>query len=236
MVYSFYFYNNSFLFYKNIGGNIAVSLSSHLIEQNITKPKLQVLIYPMLQFFDFSLPSYRINLPKRVLGVIDHDNFKDFIEHFTGFKVDDSLFMNGHTSSEQKEEYSKFVNTDYLPYHLKKHSLNKITQLNSTIRKGSELTKILLNKEVSPLLVDDDYLFNHTPINTFLLTTEMDILRDDGFIYADRLRRIGKNIEHKHYENLFHGIISLIHGPLEFKYAQKLVKDISDHINSVIYS
>ena len=207
-----------------------------MIEKNIAKPKLQVLIYPMLQFFDFTLPSYRLNLPKRVLGVIDHDNFKDFIEHFTGYKVDDTIFMNGHTSSEQKEKYSKFVSTNHLPYDLKNHGLSEMFQLNSTIDMASELTRILLSKDVSPLLVDDEYLHKNTPLNTFLITTEMDILRDDGFIYANRLKSIGKNVQHIHFDNLFHGIVSLIHGPLEFTYAQQLIKDISDQINNLIYS
>jgi arylacetamide deacetylase-like 3/4 len=197
---------------------------------------MQVLIYPILQFFDFTLPSYRLNLPKRVLGNIDHENFKNFIHYFTGYEVDDTIFVNGHTSSWHKDEYSKFVNIDYLPSHLRNHSQNDLKILNSTIEMSKEISKILLSKDVSPLLVDDEYLFMHTPLNTYLLTTEMDILRDDGFIYADRLRRIGKNIQHKHYDNLFHGIMGLLHGPLEFRRSHILLKECSDFVNSIIHN
>jgi acetyl esterase/lipase len=215
---------------------LATVISHKLIEQNIAKPKMQILIYPILQFFDFSLPSYRLNLPKRVLGNIDHENFKNFIHYFTGYEVDDTIFFNGHTSSWHKDEYSKFVSIDYLPLHLRNHSQNDVKLLNSTIAMSEELSKILLSKEVSPLLVDDEYLFMHTPANTYLLTTEMDILRDDGFIYANRLRSIGKNIEHKHYDSVFHGIMGLLHGPLEFRLSHILLKECADFVNSIIHN
>ncbi len=32
----------------------------NLIEQKIAIPKLQVLVYPILQFLDFTLPAYRV--------------------------------------------------------------------------------------------------------------------------------------------------------------------------------
>ncbi len=214
---------------------MASVISHKLIESNLARPRMQVLIYPILQFFDFTLPSYRINLPKRVLGNIDHENFKNFIHYFTGYEVDDTIFQNGHTNSFHKEEYSKYVHVDRLPPKLRNHSLEDTKLVNQTIHMASEISEILLSKEVSPLLVDDLYLHKHTPHNTYLLTTEMDILRDDGFIYADRLRKVGKKIEHRHYENLFHGILGLLHGPLEFRLSHHLVKDCADYVNSVIH-
>lgn len=130
---------------------------------------------------------------KRVLGSIYHENFKNFLLHLTGYPVDDSIFSNGHTTGMQKDSlFNKYVNVELLPAKLKDHNLGNIALRNDTSGKYSKLTEIVLNKNLSPLLVSDEYLVKNTPLNTFLITVELDPLRDDGFIYAERLRRIGK--------------------------------------------
>ena len=133
----------------------------------------------------------------------------------TEIEVDDSIFHNGHTSRLQKESIlAEFVNPGYLPSKFRNHDLSEINLKNDTMNKYAKLTDILLDQKLSPLLVNDAFLLKNTPKNTFLVTTEMDILRDDGFIYAERLRKLGLKIKHNHYENLFHGILNLLHGPL----------------------
>lgn len=225
---------NLILMGDSAGGNLAAVISQTLISENFFRPKLQVLIYPMLQLFDFSLPSYRINMPKRILGTIHAENFKNFLHYLTGIPVDDTIFLNGHTSSHQKESLSKYVNTDYLPTNLTSHNLDNLSLINDTNGRYTELTKIILNKDCSPLLVDDEFLYKNTPANTFLLTAELDILRDDGFIYAERLRRLGLNIEHKHHTDTFHGILNILNGPFTFKQGETFLKEISASIKIIL--
>lgn len=226
---------NLILMGDSAGGNLATSISQQLIETKMARPKMQVLIYPILQFFDFTLPSYRINLEKRILGNINHDNFKNFLHYFTGIEVDDSVFYNGHTSRYHKDSIlAEYVNPGYLPIKLRNQNLKTINFMNDTSEKYSRLAEILLDKKVSPLLVDDEFLKKHTPNYTLLLTAEMDILRDDGFIYAERLKRVGKTIVHKHYDNMFHGVLGLLHGPLKFNEAHPLLKKIAQHVKEVI--
>jgi acetyl esterase/lipase len=150
--------------------------------------------------------------------------------------VNDSVFANGHTTKDIKEsELSQYVNHDYLPLELRRsHQLPTVTYLNDTEGRFSKLSDILLSKDVSPLLVSDEFLQRNTPVNTYLLTTEIDILRDDGFIYAERLRKLGLKIEHSHYKNLFHGVFGLLHGLIEFEIAHKLLKTVVNHIHTVI--
>ena len=168
---------------------------------------MQVLIYPILQFYDFALPSYRTNMPKRVLGQISYDNYKNFIHYLTGYEAEDSIFFNGHTTRSQKESIlSDYVNVGYLPSKYRNHNFKNVFYANDTQDMYSKVREILLSRELSPLLVDDEHLIRNTPNETVLITTEMDILRDDGFIYAGRLRKLGLNIQHEHYHNMFHGI------------------------------
>ena len=227
--------HNLILMGDSAGGNLATVISQKLSADYDIKVKMQILIYPLLQMFDFTLPSYRINLPKRVLGNIDHDKFLHFIHYFTGVEIDETIFSNGHTGRHHKDSVlSQYVNTDFLPYELRNHNLESVTYLNDTEGKYSALCDILLSPDVSPLLVSDEYLAKHTPENTFLLTTEIDILRDDGYIYAHRLRKLGLSIEHKHYKNLFHGVFGLLHGPIGFDVARSLVHTVVENIKQVV--
>jgi arylacetamide deacetylase-like 3/4 len=216
---------------------LAVVISQKLIEENLIKPKLQVLVYPILQFIDFTLPSYKENLPKRILGNIDHENFVYFLTHFTGHPIDDSIFSNAHTTEQHKKELYKYVDRAHIPDEFKtSYEDNYQEHLNDTCGKFSQVAEILLDNDVSPLLVDDDYLRTHTPTNTFIMTVQYDILRDESFIYAERLKRLNLNVHHKHYENLFHGIFGLLHGPLEFSIAHDLVKTVAEFIKATVNS
>lgn len=226
--------NNLIMMGDSAGGNLATVVSAKLITENIARPKLQVLIYPILQMFDFTLPSYRINMPKRILGTIHSENYKNFLHYLTGHNVDDSVFSNGHTSGMDKDRFSQFVNVNLLPVKFMEHNLSKVSLLNDTTGRFSRLSDILLSKELSPLLVDDETLMRTTPANTILVTAELDILRDDGFIYAERMRRVGKRIEHVHYDNMFHGVLNLIFGPLEFRQSRVLLNDVSKAIQKVL--
>ena len=171
-----------------------------------------------------------------MLANIDHENFKNFIHYFTGIEVDDTIFANGHTSQMQKEsQLAEYVSSELLPHKLRNHSLDQVTQLNATIDMHNELSAILLRSDVSPLLVDDRVLQTLSPDDTYLVTVEMDIIRDDGFILAERLRRVDKSVEHKHYENMFHGLFGLLHGPIEFKQSHVIMEDCAKYINKVIH-
>ncbi len=221
---------NIVLMGDSAGGNLATVIGQKLISENLCKPKLQVLIYPLLQFFDFTLPSYRINLPKRILGNIHHQNLKNFLHFLTNEPVDDTLFLNGHTSHLHKDSlFSRYVNADLLPSHFS-DNLAPVSLLNDTRGFYTRMADIILDKSLSPLLVSDEHLAENTPENTFLVTAEMDILRDDGFIYAERLRRVGKRIHHKHYDDMFHGVFNLIHGPLTMRQAHELMEEITSFV------
>lgn len=111
--------DNLVLMGDSAGGNLATVISQQLIERSIARPRLQVLIYPILQFFDFTLPSHQTYFPASILGSINHDNFKMFINYFTGEDVDDSIFLNGHTTASAKDRFARFVDRSLLPDHIR---------------------------------------------------------------------------------------------------------------------
>jgi acetyl esterase/lipase len=215
------------------GGNLAAVISQTLLKHKIARPKLQALIYPLLQLFDLTLPSYQAVLKKRLLGTIDHENFKNFFYYYTGYEVDDSIFANGHTTKQQKESpLAHYVSRQFLQksVHYNDNSVCQRSLLNDTTEKYASMSQILLSSNVSPLLVDDSFLLENTPMFTYVVTTGMDILRDDGFIYVERLRHLGLHVVHDHFEHLFHGTLSLLHGPLRFDASHDLLSIISKKI------
>lgn len=156
------------------GGNLALVITQALINDGF-RPRSACLIYPALQFFDFSLPSYRIYLPRNILGVINEQNFLSVMSKLSEnqMPVTPDIFFNNHTSAKDKKRLRPFVNAEkFLPISLPfdvnhEGNENLIPHL-----------KFLVSPKMSPLLVPDEELMKLPPI--LLFTTEFDILRDEG--------------------------------------------------------
>ncbi|KAF7481389.1 hypothetical protein GHT09_007310 [Marmota monax] len=63
-----------------------------------------------------------------------------------------------------------------------------------------------LDVRVAPLLAADSKL-RYLP-QTYLVTCQYDVLRDDGLMYVRRLRDAGVPVTHNHVEDGLHGILS----------------------------
>lgn len=156
------------------GGNLALVITQSLLRDGF-KPRTACLIYPALQFFDFTLPSYRIYLPRNILGVINEDNFLSVMSELSEskVKVTRDILFNNHTSAKDKKRLRPFLNAEkYLPISLpfdveQEGNDNLISHLH-----------FLISPKMSPLLVPDEDLLPLPPI--LLFTTEFDILRDEG--------------------------------------------------------
>lgn len=161
------------------GGNLALVITQALINDGF-RPRSACLIYPALQFFDFTLPSYRIYLPKNILGVMNEENFISVMSKLSvnQIPVTADIFFNNHTSAEDKKRLRPFVNAGkFLPISLpfdtdQEGNENMIDHL-----------KFLVSPQMSPLLVSDEELLKLPPI--LLFTTEFDILRDEGRILSN---------------------------------------------------
>ncbi|MCF6764768.1 alpha/beta hydrolase fold domain-containing protein [Thiotrichales bacterium 19S3-7] len=62
----------------------------------------------------------------------------------------------------------------------------------------------MTSAEISPLYVDN---LSDMP-TTFVMTAGYDPLRDEGLIYAEKLKALGVTVRHYHFDNLIHGFIN----------------------------
>jgi len=187
-------------------------------------PRLQILIYPALQFFDLMLPSHM----KEYYEFI-HVTFEHTLSLYFNETIDKAINANKHTTVEQKKHYRKYVDRSLIPSKYRtiyKHPITDDYEGDSNLIESAKLT---LNPEISPLLVEDEQLAK-LPL-TYIISVECDRLRDETFIYEGRLKRVGVPVIHNHYEHIFHGSLGFIeHGPVSLDVAHKMMADLVEYI------
>ena len=187
------------------GGNLAASVNLKLRDKHFSpQPRLQVLLYPALQALDMRTPSYQKNALDPILSQRFMAGF--WLLYAQGAVGDlEAMVNNNHTSPELKRALytsylnhndlpRKYIHTDYIP--------------NSLDHGDDFLWKTLKDKITdpyfSPLVAKN---LSHLP-ETYIMTMEHDVLRDDGILYVQRLLEAGNKVTHLHYESGFHGLIS----------------------------
>ena len=210
------------------GGNMAASLSLRFRE----KIAMQFLVVPCLQIFNFRTTSFiengeyfseSINSPASVVFVLNYLGISS--EHLYDF------LENNHTSQALKKSHfaeyvnqSKWMRTEYI----------RDPTLKKDIRKtkhdfGNEvLSKTIESKMTDPFafpLMANDTLLRGVP-EAYIITAGYDFIRDDGIMFAERLRATKNKVIHKHYEDGFHHAWFFPHGPLKIDVAERMVKDL----------
>lgn len=115
-------------------------------------------------------------------------------------KIDKYLDLNRLDAKYRSHEY-------YLDYNLKKkyyYPMDKLKDehlLRTDLNLANLLKKLYL-PEVSPLLADD---LTRLP-KTYLAVCEWDTLRDEGLLYAQRLKESGIHVHVDFYEDAYKGI------------------------------
>ena len=186
-------------------------------------PRLQILIYPVLQYFDMMLPSNIQDCYQLYPYTVDHT-----LSLYFNQTIDQSIYANKHTTVKQKQHYRKYVDWSLIPSKYRtvyKHPFTDDQEGDLDLIKKA---KQALNPEVSPLLVEDKQL-EQLP-STYLLSVDHDRLRDQAFIYEGRLKRVGVSVVHKHYEHIFHGSLGLFHGPMTLDIAHQMITDLIEYI------
>ncbi|NWI36999.1 AAAD deacetylase, partial [Picathartes gymnocephalus] len=201
------------------GGNLAAAVAQQLVEDPEVKTKLkaQILLYPALQALDLNLPSYQDNANKPILTRSLMVRF--WSEYFTSDPaLREAMASNRHIPADSGHLF-QFVNwSHWLPVEMRKaHTYG------SPVPGGAELAQRypgLLDPRASPLLASDARLRRLPP--AYILTCEHDVLRDDGVMYAGRLRAAGVPVTHQHAQDAFHGALMFFSWPLELAVGHRL--------------
>ncbi|KAK6194890.1 hypothetical protein SNE40_000426 [Patella caerulea] len=217
------------------GGNLAAAVSQRLAiepESFVSKPKLQLLIYPCLQATDFNLPSYLQN--NGMGGALTKRMMIRFWMNYIGLKnvsVDDYYFFNNfHTTSFVKQsEYGAYTNVKLLPANIQNQALkfeNRDEDTNYEL--AAKIEDTILNPYFAPLMAQD--LSKAPP--AYIMNAEFDVLRDDGLLYGERLRQAGVRVHEHNVRHAFHGFITPI-GPsetLRYKLGLKVLDEICQYL------
>uniref|UniRef100_A0A8C3UDP4 Alpha/beta hydrolase fold-3 domain-containing protein n=1 Tax=Catharus ustulatus TaxID=91951 RepID=A0A8C3UDP4_CATUS len=188
------------------GGTLTAAVAQALVNRrDLPKLRAQILIYPFLQSVDFDLPSYQQNarvpilLKERtlVLGL-------KYINLDLGFIKE--LFKGCHVSEQQRLKYQKWVSPDHIPHEFKTRGY-KPSPKSPPSEEICEMAKLVFDPVFSPLLAEDSVIAQLP--ETFLLTCEFDVLRDDGLLYKKRLEDHGIKVTWCHLEEGFHGTVFL---------------------------
>ncbi|NXK71223.1 ADCL4 protein, partial [Amazona guildingii] len=187
------------------GGNLAAAVSQTLAgRSDLPSLRAQVLIYPGLQALDFNLPSYHQN--RGVPPLFRERAAFYMLQYLNGNASNlEEVLEGSHIPIDIKLNYGKWVSPDHIPPEFKVRGYKPHVLLDCST-KTYETVKRFCEPNLCPLLAEDAVV-QQLP-QSFILTCEYDVLRDDGLLYKKRLEDNGVPVTWYHLEDGFHGIIN----------------------------
>ncbi|XP_038050206.1 neutral cholesterol ester hydrolase 1-like [Patiria miniata] len=194
------------------GGNLAAAAAQRLTfdpeYRDLPRLKLQVLIYPCLQAFDFHTPSYQQNGDYNTLIVNRRFAVTAWNKYLRGNRGDvtEAMVINNHTSAAAKSSplVQKCLSHDLIPDEFKRPDYRAPSTDFGDDALYEEIKDVLLDPDYAPLMRED---LRGLP-EAYILTAEYDVLRDEGIMYAKRLEMAGVPATLKNYKKGFHGLFS----------------------------
>lgn len=135
-----------------------------------------------------------------------------------------AMLVNNHTASDQSQlTYirDRLNWTALLPLSFRKN-FKPVVQIMGNPQVIKELPA-LLDSRAAPLIADKKIL--QLLPRAYILTCELDILRDDGIMYAKRLEDAGIEVTLDHYEDGFHGAMIFALPPTNFDVGNKIMNN-----------
>lgn len=217
------------------GGNMAAAISLRLKN----KIAMQLLLVPVLQMSNWNTTSWienRLYLNES----INHRNSIFFVLNYLNVhpKYAKDFLANNHTSKLFKtSKYADQIDQNvwmpkrYIRDSNLKENLEQRTDIGNE-ELYSQIKSKLTDPMVAPLMADDDML-EGLPY-TYIMTCGYDIIRDDGIMFAERLRQIGQKVSLTHYYEGYHNALLFPQGPLKLDVAVKIMGDIVKHLKDIL--
>ncbi|KAM3845068.1 arylacetamide deacetylase-like 4 [Vipera latastei] len=206
------------------GGTLVASTAQQLVmKKDVPQPRAQMLVYPFLQSLDFNLPSYQQNHSIPLLLKKHAVRLGTVYLSGTSAGVNE-IMANAHIPQEVRAKYQKWISAEHIPEEFKGRGYVPFVPgpFSEDLFKKC---KGVLDPMFSPLLAEDA-IIQQFP-ETFLLTCEYDIFRDDGLLYKKRLEDNGVPVTWLHLKDGFHGITLLIDmGPIQFPGTRKSINSV----------
>ncbi|XP_055868826.1 neutral cholesterol ester hydrolase 1-like [Biomphalaria glabrata] len=219
------------------GANLAAAVALRISEEDpgfTPHVRLQVLLQPVLQAFTFDTPSYRLYSDHTFPG---RSQILKFWCYYLGIQptqdVVSSFQKNDHVSPSLRTSiYSHYLSESQLPESVREKSPASSLDRYSNQYDQNLALKVeskVIDPFVSPLLAD---VLNASP-PTYILVAEADVVRDDGLLYASRLRAANVSVELKHVHNQSHFFLApkLPSGILTFTSADETWREIYQFIS-----
>jgi len=206
------------------GGNLATTVCLKLRDDNFQPAiKMQVLIDPVTQGLDLQLPSY---IQYQHGATLTRKMMAFYIAcYLEGSDARQTAFLNNdHVSPAVKKMKVPYIDVSQLPSkYLVGYEKPSVETGNETM--WNELKEKLLNPYFSPLVAER---LDGLPL-TYIFTAEHEVLRDEGLLYADRLKKSGVQVEHVHSDIGFHGCMTFF---LAYPEIQEIYRGMMKFINS----
>jgi acetyl esterase/lipase len=213
------------------GGNLAASVSLRLKK----KIKLQLLLVPVFQMFTYNTTSVISNqkyFSKTVNNLMQIVFWTNYIG--CGSEYISDMIENRHTSSELKSsKYASFVDGEkwlirkYIDEDLKRKDLTQKTDFGMKETPDC-LKRKMLDPFICPLMADKE-MFKDLP-RAYIMTAGYDLIRDDGIMYAQRLKDAGVSLDLINHRTSFHNALTFVEGPLTLGIAKHTIQNIANYV------
>uniref|UniRef100_A0A8D2B367 Alpha/beta hydrolase fold-3 domain-containing protein n=1 Tax=Sciurus vulgaris TaxID=55149 RepID=A0A8D2B367_SCIVU len=183
------------------GGMVALIMQALVGRTDLPQIRAQVLIYPTVQAINFQLPSFQQNqnVPFLPLDFMITCACK-YLAIDLSWK--EAMLKGACIPPGFWKKYRKWLSSDNLPRRFR----SKLQQP-ETLAPFNEAayleTKHIFDVENAPIIADDEVIAQLP--EAFLVSCEMDILRDDTLLYKKRLEDQGVRVTWYHMEDGFHG-------------------------------